>query len=289
MISSRSLATQLAGHHCRLRDGSVAPPAILPLDESGPFPVPTWHADMPDIHMDTLQQWTDEGLHAASQQRIRNVISVYSLGFHQLVRSVRAGMAAPSSTVANLWKMFVFLLNDCMPDGSVYALRIAAMERAQSIRARELIAGREAELSRLLGMESSLQQSVRDLDHGLRAIQAHRQEAEDARLEALDSIDEQESLQIATKEEISELEAQAERWKQKFQLASNRHRMLAEDARQYQRMQFELKKKYYDMGNEVRRKPATSIVLDRDLPCLIQCLTCMFSSFPSTPPPSLTM
>lgn len=33
------------------------------------------------------------------------------------MRAVRAGMSAPSSSIANLWKMLVFLLHDCMPDG----------------------------------------------------------------------------------------------------------------------------------------------------------------------------
>lgn len=90
-------------------------------------------------------------------------------------------MVDPSVTVAAIWKMFVFLLNDCMPDGSVYSMRVAQMEREQAARARELMAQREAELARLLALEAQLQAQVQRLDQTLRCVQSNRQDAEDAR------------------------------------------------------------------------------------------------------------
>lgn len=90
-------------------------------------------------------------------------------------------MVDPSVTVAAIWKMFVFLLNDCMPDGSVYSMRVAQMERDQAARARELMAQREAELARLLALEAQLQAQVQRLDQALRCVQSNRQDAEDAR------------------------------------------------------------------------------------------------------------
>lgn len=280
MLSVRSIEEQLNAHKSRLassatrdheqtttRHNIVQPvpsssassspsrPTVSALasnpSSSGAFPPSTWHAPLPSTGLPSLQHWVGEGLPPAAEERIRNVISVYSLGFHQLIKAVRADLAQPSSTVANMWKMFIFLLHDSMPDGSIHqTMRIAALEREQSQRARELIAQREAELARLLALESSLQQSVIELDQALRGIQSQRQEAEDARLEALDSIEEQETLQKSNREEIHQLELEAEKWKRRFELAANRHRMLSEDLRQYQRMQSDLRAKQHKMTNQ---------------------------------------
>jgi len=211
----------------------VPPPTMFPLDEaaaatagSSVFPLSTWHADLPATGLPSLERWTAQGLAPNQRTRIEHIISVYSLGFHQvrsilsrtmhlyiarvfvlflhmffyfltlvvsafatlflcllvqLIRAVRAGMVDPSVTVAAIWKMFVFLLNDCMPDGSVYSMRVAQMERDQAARARELMAQREAELARLLALEAQLQAQVQRLDQALRCVQSNRQDAEDAR------------------------------------------------------------------------------------------------------------
>lgn len=264
MLAARSIPDQLTAHQLRLDAaassvisgvGESRPaPSILPVgpEGQGPFPESTWHVHLPDTGLDSLAEWTAEGLSDANRTRIENVVSVYSLGFHQLIRAVRAGMVTPSSTVASIWKKFVFLLNDCMPDGSVYAMRIAAMEREQSVRARELIVQRESELARLVQLESDLQQTVRELDRALRHVQTHRQEAESARLEALDSIEEQEARQRTTTAELAELDQHVQQWQTRFKLAHNRQRMLAEDARQYHRMHTQLKEQQYQTLREVR-------------------------------------
>jgi len=156
-----------------------------------------------------------------ARRRVEHLVCVYSLGWHQLIRAVRAGMVEPSATVASMWKLLVFLLNDCMPDGSVYSLRMASLEREQAARSRELLAAREAELARLLKLEASLQAQVAQLDQALRRVQAARQDKEDARLEATDSLAEQEQLQNAAAEDIAELEAQVKHWEAVRGIASN--------------------------------------------------------------------
>jgi len=70
------------------------------------------------------------------------------------------------------------------------------------------------------------------------------------RLEAMDSIEEQELLQNASAEDLAELEAQVKHWEARFRVAVNRHRMLCEDVRQVQVQQHLLRSQQYRLVNE---------------------------------------
>lgn len=251
MLTAVSPARATAAIAAAAAADSTVIPQPLP---STAFPTSTWHSSLPATGMPDLAPWFAQGLGSSQADRLGRLVRVYSLGFHQLIRAVRAGMTDPSGTVANLWKMFVFLLHDCMPDGSINTMRIAQMEREQNARARELLTAREAELAKLLKLETELQIRVQALDLALRRVQSHRQNAEDARLEALDSITAQQALEAASLEEITELKLQSAAWLRRFHLAQNRHRMLAEDIRQNQRQQCRLQQQQRTLIDEVRSK-----------------------------------
>lgn len=81
----------------------VPPPAMFPLDEvssatagspaaagSSVFPLSTWHADLPATGLPSLERWTAQGLAPNQRTRIEHIISVYSLGFHQVRLDLRA-------------------------------------------------------------------------------------------------------------------------------------------------------------------------------------------------------
>ena len=59
-----------------------------------------------------------EGVGADSAARIQNMLLVYSTGFHEIIKDV-ARMAGdnPQQVIANVWKVFVFLLGDCQING----------------------------------------------------------------------------------------------------------------------------------------------------------------------------
>lgn len=253
MLTSVSAARASSALAAAAAADSTVIPQPLP---STAFPTSTWHSALPATGMPDLTPWAAQGLGSVQAQRLDRLVSVYSLGFHQLIRAVRAGMVDPSSTVANLWKMFCFLLNDCMPDGSIYGMRIAQLERDQNARARELLASREAELSKLLKLETELQIRVQELDLALRRVQSHRQNAEDARLEALDSITAQQSLDQASLEELAALQVQAQAWQRRLRLAQNRTSMLAEDIRQNARQHHRLQHEQRTLTEDVRTNQA---------------------------------
>lgn len=288
MLTSVSAARASSAIAAAAAADSTVIPQPLP---STAFPPSTWHSALPPTGMPDLTAWSAQGLGPQQAHRLDRLVSVYSLGFHQLIRAVRAGMVDPSSSIANLWKMFVFLLHDCMPDGSIYTMRIAQMERDQNARARELLASREAELSKLLKLETELQIRVQSLDLALRRVQSHRQNAEDARLEALDSISAQQALEAAALEEIAELKLQSQAWQRRFHLAQNRQRMLAEDIRQNQRQQCRLQHEQRTLIDDVSDKAH----IDRacksaGVPDTCSCISVvrLFLFAPSACPPNAT-
>ena len=169
----------------------VPAPSLFPMHSSGDapstassLPSVSWRAVLPAVsHLPDLKSWSSEGLGPVERDRMEGIVRVYSLGFSQLVRAVRAGMPNPSSTVAALWKLFVFLLQDsCMSDGSVEScMRIAQLERAHTREAQRLHQARETQIQALLATETDRQKQVHTLDLELRRMLALRQEAEHAR------------------------------------------------------------------------------------------------------------
>lgn len=98
-------------------------PSDLPLTPNV-FPLSTWTSSFPtfpeSLHHLTIDEkpptsWA--GLSASEEQHVLSILSVYSLGLAQLVQAVRSAMDKPVPIVANMWKMLVFLLHECMPDG----------------------------------------------------------------------------------------------------------------------------------------------------------------------------
>lgn len=108
----------------------VPPPAMFPLDEaaaaaagstvaagSSVFPLSTWHAELPATGLPSLERWTAQGLAPSQRARIDHIISVYSLGFHQ-VRFLPLARARSGHSRGGCLCSFMFLCSSrtvCLP------------------------------------------------------------------------------------------------------------------------------------------------------------------------------
>lgn len=133
-------------------------------------------------HAQNRHVLSTEGVSEAGIDRILKQLAIFSAGMSEVTQAVRAASPQAELVVANLWKSFSLLLDQCEPHGTRWVTRLAATERAHRTSTRSLLRSREQQLHELRARERELRSRVDRVLATIQKTQSMRQAIEEQRL-----------------------------------------------------------------------------------------------------------
>lgn len=201
--------------------------------------------------------------------RVHEMLMVYTLGVHELLKDVRHASNTPKETVSSIAKMLCFLLSQVHPDGCDYETELTRIELANWQKFKDLLTQRETSLVGLLVEEREKLNDVKGLNFRLKKIQMKKQQQDEKRLGISEELNFQ--IQQINKEEkeIDYLTDATRKLKSQFNIARERYMMVGEDIRTQANIIYDVRylisqmsAKYRDLT--VRNLARSNLVKERD-------------------------
>jgi hypothetical protein len=178
----------------------------------------------------------NEGLSNSSIERLSYLLFVYSIGWYDIIKIIKSNLNE-YTTIANIWKLFNFLLNDCTPIGCNYEMNISKIEKNCIEKNKYLWNDRDNEIINLTKNEKELNISINTIDMYYQKLLHERQNLEEIKLELMSTITNQETLINITQNELSQLKNIKNNWILKSKLNYERSCMIKEDMKCYELLQ----------------------------------------------------
>jgi chromosome segregation ATPase len=175
-----------------------------------------------------------DGLNKETVERLHRLLLIYSLGFHRVLRSVRAASKSPGETAAAIWKTFSFLLTQCKPHGADYEMAVARLERVAVENIRDMVREQEETVKSLQARETELRLTVGEHSRQIQKLQSLHQFDEVTRTALVESVEAQTDQLRRVQAELDQLQATTQLWRQKHATFRNRYLMTAEDLNHWQ-------------------------------------------------------
>lgn len=169
------------------------------------------------------------GLDAKTVASLQGMLLVYSQGFFEMIKDIKSVCTNPSTTIANIWKLFAFLLAQTHPDGCAYKMDIMTLENETWKGFEKIIGEREQDISQLLQQEKEKVAAKKALTKQIASINIHRQREEAKMGDLGQDIRSQAERTQQVQERADAVQAAKKVWKRKVELEQDRLMMIMED------------------------------------------------------------